>query len=148
MEAASKKAKANDTSWLEALAGPQQWRSSDAKRVIASWEESGMTLADFANEHGINAQRIGWWQKRLATTAASTPAAALQFAPVTLRETPTPALQFAPVTLREKPTPTVRQSVVLSLPCGVRVEVAEPDGVSPAWIAAVVRAIAVAGGAP
>ena len=149
MEAAGKKARANDTKWLEALAGPEQWRSSDAQRVIAAWEESGRTLAEFSNEHGINAQRIGWWQKRFAAPEAHTPAPAVQFAPVMVREAPTPAVQFAAVRLRET-SPSlelspVRPPVVLSLPRGVRVEVVDPDGVSPAWLAAIV--VAVAGGA-
>lgn len=137
METNSRTAK-NEERWLEEMAGPEQWRPTDAERVIAAWQASGKSMAEFSDGYGINPQRIAWWRKRLATKEV--PAA--------------PAMQFVPVTVRaqaERPAtaPAERSvaPVVIALGGVGRIEVAEPEAVSPSWIAALVSELAQAGGA-
>jgi len=122
-----------DEQWLAAMGGPQQWRPADAARVIALWQSSGKSLSAFSQQHGIGAQRIAWWRKRLPSEASSSP---LEFVPVTVRA----AVESAPV------VPVARATVALTMPGGVRIEVSEPEGVSPAWIAALTCELRLAGG--
>jgi hypothetical protein len=43
----------------------QQWTEADARRVLADWERSGITLEAFARSRGLVPQRLAWWRKRL-----------------------------------------------------------------------------------
>ena len=137
MEIVSRKVEA-DEQWLEAMGGPQQWRPADAERVIAAWQASGKSLAAFADDYGIGAQRITWWRKRLASGEPAT-SSSMEFVPVTVRGAPELASAAAVA---------VRATVTLTMPGGVRIEVAEPEGVSPAWIAALAGELGLARGAP
>lgn len=44
----------------------RRWTAEDAHRVIAAWRESGLSALAFAREHGLTAQRLYWWSKRLS----------------------------------------------------------------------------------
>lgn len=43
----------------------QRWTAAIAHRALAAWKSSGLSASAFAREHGLNAQRISWWSKRL-----------------------------------------------------------------------------------
>lgn len=114
------------TDWIAALRGPKQWRADDAGRVLVAWKSSGESMAGFAERHGLNAQRIAWWQKRLASTASAT-------------------LTLVPVTVRAEAPP--RASAALSFVVGgnLRIDVTDASRVPPLWFAAVVDALSRSG---
>jgi transposase-like protein len=43
----------------------RRWRQDDAEKVLAAWEESGLSLSKFADKQGVNVQRLSWWRKQL-----------------------------------------------------------------------------------
>lgn len=99
----------------------RHWTAADARRVLAELDESGQPLKTFARARGLVPQRLEWWRKRLRASSSSHPS----------------SLTFIPATVREAP-PSVAVAVV-RLADGISIEV---TGVSPAWIAAVARALA------
>jgi len=112
------------TDWIAALRGPKQWKADEAGRVLVAWKNSGESMAGFADRHGLNAQRIAWWRKRLASTSSS-------------------ALTWVPVTVRAEPS---RASAALSLVVAdLRIDVTDASRVPPLWFAAVVDALSRSG---
>jgi len=80
----------------------------------------------FAGEHGVGAQRLYWWRKRLESKMddVATSVAPLTFIPA--------AVSSAGSTAR----------LVLRLPGGVEIEATGADAVPADWVAALVRALA------
>ena len=105
----------------------RRWRQEDAKKVLAAWEESGLSLSKFAARQGVNVQRLSWWRKQLEERGRAggrrqkRRAAGVSFVPAVLSASP-------PV-------------VVLRLPRGVEIEVADAAAVPAAWLAAAVKAL-------
>jgi hypothetical protein len=93
-----------------------RWREPQARRVLRWWRDSGLSANTFAGEHGLNAQRLLWWRKRLETS----------------QERALAPLTFIPAQL----TGTATATTVVRLPGGVVVEVADAAAVPAAWIAA------------
>ena len=108
----------------------RRWTEDDARRVLAAWARSEETVGAFARRHGLPVHRVYWWHRRLGvdrlphTEHSGTPTERA-FVPVIIR----------PVVSSGAPAPI---TVVVD---GVRVEVAERDHVSAAWVAALVRAL-------
>jgi hypothetical protein len=117
--------------WLSELRGPRAWTEFEARRVIEAWQESGESVAAFARDSGLAAQRVYWWRGRLGAVPAGTVAHEEQ---VTLMPT------FVPVTLRATSSSTAA-AVTVCTRDGLRVEVAELDGTSAAWVATLVRSL-------
>jgi hypothetical protein len=112
----------------------QQWSAEEAGRVLEEWRASGLALGRFARERGIGAERLRWWKKRLgdwSEKADGTKAAVL--VPVVLSE-PEPAVAAG------------KPPVVVRVPGGMVVEVAEPAAVSAQWLAQVVSQLSRARG--
>jgi len=59
-----------DREFVRGLAGPKQWRETDAQRALLLLAASGLSRAAFAREFGLTATRLSWWERRLS---ASTP---------------------------------------------------------------------------
>jgi hypothetical protein len=108
-------------SWIATKRGPKKWRADDGARVIKEWKASGLSMAAFARQHEIDAQRVRWWRDR-----APAKSSALTLVPVTVRES-----MFA------------RTNAVVSIAVGgdVRVDVDDPSRVAPLWFAAVIDAL-------
>ena len=105
----------------------RRWRQEDAEAVLAAWEESGMSLSGFAAKQGVNVQRLSWWRKQLEERGRA----------VARRRKELPAtVSFIPAVLSVS---GVR--VVVRLPRGVEVEVADAAAVPAAWLAATVKAL-------
>jgi hypothetical protein len=49
---------------VAALRG-RRWNAEDAEKVLAAWRASGLPAQQFALEHGLDPQRLWWWQRRL-----------------------------------------------------------------------------------
>jgi len=73
---------------LSDLTSPQPWSIADARRVLAAAARSGMSVADFAAQHGLDPQRVYWWRRRLARTARPV---AQSFEEITTPAAPAPA---------------------------------------------------------
>lgn len=82
-------------------------------------------MAAFARKHGVNAQRLSWWRKRLGDGEHATAA----FVPAVVGGA------AAPVTM------CLAAPVLMRLPRGIEIEVTDVGAVSPAWLAAVVAAL-------
>jgi len=87
--------------------------------MLGAWSRSGLSLSAFARQQGVNAERLRWWHKR-----------------VDADEDNPRTLTFIPAVVSAKGSP-----VVLRLPRGIEVEVADVTAVSPQWLVAVVRAL-------
>ena len=49
-------------------ANPGRWSAADGRAALAAAEESGLSLASFAAQEGLVAQRLYWWRRRPAET--------------------------------------------------------------------------------
>lgn len=105
----------------------RRWRRKDAEAVLAGWKESGLSLSRFAAEQGVNVQRLSWWRKQLKERGG-----AGRGRP----ERGSAAVSFIPGVVSGSPA-----AVVLRLPRGVEVEVADAAAVPAAWLAAAVKAL-------
>jgi hypothetical protein len=102
----------------------RQWSPEEAQGVLAEWRASGLPLGRFARQRGVGAERLRWWKKRLgdwSEAGGEVPA----LVPMVLSE-PVPAVAAG------------KAPVVVRVPGGMVVEVAEPAAVSAEWLAVVV----------
>jgi hypothetical protein len=104
----------------------RQWRPEEAQGVLAQWRASGLPLGRFARQQGLGAERLRWWRKRLGDWSEKEEGERQALVPVVLSE-PVPVVA-------EGRTPVV----VVRMPGGMVVEVAEPSAVSAEWVAGVV----------
>lgn len=61
--------------FVRGLAGPKQWRETDARRALSLLATSGLSRAAFAREFGLTTTRLAWWERRLSVRDDETPAA-------------------------------------------------------------------------
>jgi hypothetical protein len=100
----------------------QQWSPEEAGRVLEEWRASGLALGRFARERGIGAERLRWWKKRLGDWSEKAGSAETTvLVPMVLPE-PAPAVAAG------------KAPVVVRVPGGMVVEVADPAGVSAEWL--------------
>lgn len=112
--------------------GWQQWTAAKAQDVLGNWRVSGLPLATFAREQGLNDTRLRWWKTRLGDwDGDESPARVPAFIPAVTREVVESASTSTRVTVR--------------LPGGVVVEVADPVSVPSEWLMAVVSGLSRAG---
>jgi transposase-like protein len=102
----------------------QRWGAEEARRVLAAWQRSSLSLNAFAREHGFTAQRLGWWKRRILDGGGDELA---RFVPVVVQQ----AVE------RER----VGAAVVLRSPRGTAVEVLDTRAVSPEWLSALVNGL-------
>lgn len=55
---------------LQEVVAKGYWRADDATVVVDALEASGMSLAAFCRTHGIHANRVARWRKRLRAVSA------------------------------------------------------------------------------
>jgi hypothetical protein len=104
----------------------QQWSPEEAQEVLKEWRASGLALGRFARQRGLGAERLRWWKKRLGDWSE--------------KGSGTQRGTLVPVVLTGQ-APAVearRVPVVVRVPGGMVVEVAEPAAVSAEWLAGVV----------
>jgi hypothetical protein len=61
------------------VAARRYWREADARVIVEAWQESGDSLAGFAQRYRVDRKRIARWASRLRATS------------------PTPTVRFHPV---------------------------------------------------
>ena len=109
---------------LAKLRGPKQWKEHDAQRVLAAWSSSGLSANAFAREHGLGRKRILWWRQRLAAWRR-------------VPKEPSSLIPIIPLAL-----PDARAQVVIRIPGGVVVEVADTSAVKAEWTSRVASSLA------
>ena len=115
---------------LSKLRGRRPWSEKQGRQVLDAWEASGKSLPKFARQAGLVPQRVYWWKERLGRGEARESSLA--------RSAPAPV--FVPVTVR--PAAEHRgPALVVVASDGVRIEVAEIDATSAAWVAALVQTL-------
>ena len=119
---------------LSKLRGRRPWSEEEGRQVLDAWEASGDSVPTFARGAGLVPQRVYWWKERLGPRnahrgALATRPAVTAFVPVTVR----PAAQ-AVMGLRAPAITVVGRD-------GLRIEVAEIDATSAAWVAALVKTL-------
>jgi hypothetical protein len=122
-------------SWLLELQGPRLWTEPEARRVIEAWKASGETVSAFARRAGLLRQRVYCWRERLGFAPAKEAAAVHE-----ALEMSVPA--FLPVTVSAPLAPSASAAVTVCTRDGLRIEVAELDAMSAAWVASLVRSLA------
>ena len=100
---------------LAAAARRRRWREEHARVVVAAWQESDLTMREFAGRHGLPQKRLERWSCKLRKKAKARPEAPLQFLPVEVASSATAAVN----------TGDRRgiDAMELALPTGVRVTV-------------------------
>lgn len=124
------------TSWESAHAEGRRWKAADAEAAVEAYRQSGQTLGEFSQRHGIKPERLRWWEKRLSSRGE----ACMPDASTTLR-----AVDLAPVAVRSVIVDGVAS---VSVQGGIRVDVQDPEAVPPEWIAEVIVALQGEGGRP
>lgn len=109
------------STWLRRALAGERWTKSEGRAAIASWRASGESMAAFAERHEIDAQRIGWWRKRLEVADRAT--------------------TLVPVTITAPRVVTAVAAVVRVLVEDVEIAVHDPEHVSPEWVAALTTLI-------
>jgi hypothetical protein len=99
-------------------AGQTRWSESEARAVMAAWEESGLSGAAYARMKGIGSERLFWWRSRFAREASLTK-------PV-----------FVPVIAKASPE-RASAALIVTTSRGSRIEVCEVDAETAAWVVAV-----------
>lgn len=90
----------------------RRWKRQDAEQMAAALRASGLSVARFALQHGLNGQRVHWWMKQLGGTAARTEKTKAESRP-----------QFVPVRVieslsRSKPGSTPKEQGGLEIQVG------------------------------
>jgi transposase-like protein len=96
----------------------ERWTKAEARAVVADWEQSGKSGAEYGRSIGVVPQRLFWWRRRLGGGCSDT-------------------VSFVPVVARE--TPRASRGAALVVSCGdrLRVEVHDVDATTAAWVVAV-----------
>ena len=104
------------TSWTRG-----HWSESTAREVLRAWRASGLSMRAFCAAHGLRAQRLAWWRRRLGEweQAGGVP-------------------KLVPVVVRESPATVA--GVVVRLE-GAVVEASSSEAVPAAWLGALARAL-------
>lgn len=48
----------------------KRWSETEARELLASWEDSGLTLAAFARRRGCHPERLRRWKQKLSRQAS------------------------------------------------------------------------------
>lgn len=75
---------------LTGLKDKAYWREDDGRIALEVWQQSGVSLAAFARQHGLGLHRLRWWRDRLRRGNASAPLSPAAIVPVTVVGAPRP----------------------------------------------------------
>lgn len=81
---ATKRFSSDVRSNISRLAAKSRWRPEDARDLLDQHRGSGLSIAGFADQHGLDVKRLYWWRKRLKTVPARTAPASVRFLPVSV----------------------------------------------------------------
>lgn len=115
---------------LSELRGPQRWSEEEGRLVIEAWEASGASVPIFAQRVGLLPQRVYWWKERLRRSTAAKSVTATVSPPT-----------FIPMSVRTEAGPPRGAGLTVVLSPEVRIDIAELDATSAAWVATLVRSL-------
>jgi transposase-like protein len=120
--------------WKQAIETGTPWSRTDGEAALEAQKKSGESVAAFARRHGIVVQRLYWWRHRLVADKKR----------MRRKKPGAPAIaRLIPLSVIEAPAigrPAGGRGVVV-MDGGLRVEVEEPEAVSPTWVAALIRTV-------
>lgn len=109
------------------LRGPQQWSEDDAKRVLAAWRSSGLSVNAFATRHGLRTKRVLWWRRRFSNWRSREKK----------KEKAPRLVPAVPISI-----PRTLPAVAIRLETGAVVEIGDASAVPPEWVLLVARGLA------
>lgn len=108
----------------------ERWTADEAREVVDRWRASGKSARTYGREHGVDPQRLHYWQRRLGAGAKrSTKSRGRAIA------------RLVPAVVRIESGATHGHAVIVRLPGGVTVDV-DPARVAPAWVFGLVEELA------
>lgn len=121
------------TTWQRAIESGRYWTETEARAALATQKKSGESIAAFARRHGIAPKRLYWWRDRLAVDVDEGGS----------KRSMETIGRLIPLTVVQAPAQEGQGGGhrVVVIDGGLRVEVEEPEAVSPAWVATLVRTV-------
>ncbi|HZI81612.1 MAG TPA: hypothetical protein VFD69_18960 [Vicinamibacterales bacterium] len=101
----------------------QRWSDTEGRIAVEAWRKSGLTVEKFGEKHGLDAQRLTRWAKRLERRGDE-------------KTEIGPLAGFVPLVVKGRDD-EARVEVVLTSGVVVRV----PRSTEPGWLAEVVKAL-------
>src|SRR5450432_2322240 len=98
-----------------ARGGWTQWTPGEARKALRRWKKSGQPMATFARRLGVSGQRLRWWQNRLGEWNAPAESDSVTLVPAVV----TSVAAGGPV--------------LVHVPGGVTIEIADAAGVPAGW---------------
>ena len=124
---------AKKANWIQAIGEQRQWREADARQALDTWERSGQSMSAFMRQHGMSADRLRWWRKRLNGRDAAGNGHVLAQVPQDVALAP-----LLPVMVTTSGYEVPMVTVMFD---DVRVEIAEPAQVAPTWVGELVHSL-------
>jgi hypothetical protein len=112
---------------------PDRWNKRTARHLLAEWRASGGSLARFARERGLRADRLRWWKKQLGDEERARSRR--------MRAISAPPLRFVPAVATATVAAPVTKRVIVRLPGGIEIEATSVEVLPPAWLASVARTL-------
>ena len=100
------------------------WKADEARDALSAWRKSGQPLAVYARRLGVSDTRLRWWRNRLGEWSGAAE-------PTEARLVPAVVTNMA-----------ATAAVMVHMPGGVTLEVADAAAVPAEWVAAVARGLA------
>lgn len=108
----------------------ERWTEAHARKVLAAWKTSKLTLSAYARRIGTTEQRLGYWRERLESWTADAPHELRTIDDSPRRE----PVEMVAATVVERSAD--RAQVIVRTPEGIVVEL---DGAPPSYVAYLVR---------
>ena len=101
----------------------RRWTEAEARRVLRAHAQSGKSVLAFAQDHGLVAERVYRWRRKLGVVDENRPTNQAE------------EIEFAPVVVTGG---RGRESAVTVRVGEVDIDVVDPTSVAPDWVARVV----------
>jgi transposase-like protein len=107
------------------------WTADEARSVLAAWRASGLSICGFARKHGLTAQRLSWWRRRLGAWEEEV---------VTDGVDAVERGSLVPVVVSTMESGQAGGTGVVSIQLrgGTSIVISEPSAVEPQWVARLV----------
>jgi hypothetical protein len=126
---------AKKAKWIRALNDRRLWLEADARQALETWERSGLSMSAFMRQHGMSADRLRWWRKRLKAREANATGGEHGL------EHGSRAVALAPLVPVMVTAAGHGATTVAVMFDDLRVEIAEPEAVGPTWVAELVHSL-------